>query len=114
MAAPSGPPARFEGLLFGTIIIVLGITLLLDRAGVVHVFGYRPFWPFLVIAFGLVKLSQPRQDGRREGAGWVLFGVLMLLHEMDVLAFHDTWPLLFVEIGLSMVWKATTRPRGVA
>ena len=114
MAAPSGPPPRFEGFLFGTLIVALGIGLMLDRAGAVHLFGYTSFWPFLVIAFGLVKLSHRRADGRREGGGWVLFGVLMLLHELDMLRLHDSWPLLLVALGLSMVWKEMTRRRGVA
>ena len=114
MAAPSGPPPRFEGLVFGTLIMALGIALLLDRAGVVHLFGYTSFWPFLIIAFGLLKLSHRRADGRREGAGWVLFGVLLLLNEMEMLRFHDSWPLLFVAVGLGMVWKEISRRRGVA
>ena len=114
MAAPSGPPPRFEGLLFGTLIMALGVGLLLDRAGIVHLFGYTSFWPFLIIAFGLVKLSRRRDNGQREGAGWVLFGVLLLLNEMDVLRFHDSWPLLFVAVGLGMVWKEISRRRGVA
>ena len=114
MAAPGGPPPRFEGLLFGSLIMALGIGLLLDRAGVVHLFGYTSFWPFLVIAFGLVKLSTRRADGRREGAGWVLFGVLILLNELEVMRLRDSWPLLFVVIGVSMVWREITRRRGVA
>ena len=114
MAAPSGPPLRFEGLLFGTLIMALGIALLLDRTGVVRLFHYTSFWPFLMIAFGLVKLSHRRDSGTREGGGWVVFGVLILLNETDVLRFHNSWPLLFVALGLGMVWKEVSRRRGVA
>jgi len=42
----------------------------------------------------------------------VFFGVLMLLDEMQVLRFRDSWPLLLVAIGISMVWKDVVQRRG--
>jgi hypothetical protein len=104
--------ARVEGAVFGLLIMALGVALLLDRAGVVSLFGYSTFWPFLVIAFGLVKLSHRRDDGAREGGWWLFVGVWMLLNEMRVLRFRDSWPLLLVAIGISMAWKEVVRRRG--
>lgn len=103
--------ARFEGAVFGILIMALGVALLLDRVGVVSLFGYSTIWPFLVIAFGLVKLSHRRNDGRREGGWWVLFGVWILLNEMRILRFRDSWPLMLVAIGIGMVWKEAVRRR---
>ena len=65
--------------------MLLGATLLLDRTGVIDAFDYAPFWPVVVITIGLVKLSHRGDDRRRHGGWWVLFGVAMLLHEMDML-----------------------------
>ena len=105
---------RIDGAIFGLIIMALGVVLLLDRAGVVTLFGHSTFWPFLIIAFGLLKLSHPRDDGRREGGWWLFFGGWMLLNEMRVVRFRDSWPLFLVAIGISMVWKEVVRGSGVA
>jgi hypothetical protein len=114
MAAPSESTPRFEGVVFGALVMLLGIALFLDRAGVVSWFGYASFWPFLIIAFGLVKLSKRRNNGRREGLGWVVFGVLLLLSETGVLRLRDSWPLLLVAIGIGLVFNEISRPRARA
>ena len=97
------------GLVFGVIIMLVGATLFLDRTGVIDAFDYAPFWPVVVITIGLAKLSQRRHDGRRHGGWWVVFGVVMLLNEMDVLRGRDAWPLLMVAFGVSIVWKELVR-----
>ena len=97
------------GLVFGMIIMLLGVTLFLDRTSVIDAFDYAPFWPVVVITVGLAKLSQRRDDGRRHGGWWVVFGVAMLLNEMDVLRGRDAWPLFMVAFGVSIVWKELVR-----
>ena len=108
------PAPRFQDAAFGLLIIALGVVLLVDQAGIVTLFGRSTFWPFLVIAFGLARLSQRHASGRRHGGGWVFFGVLLLLNEMRVVRFRDSWPLILVAIGIGMVWKEMFRRRGVA
>ena len=100
---------NITGLVFGVIIMLLGATLFLDRTGVIDAFDYAPFWPVVVITIGLVKLSRRREDGRRHGGWWVLFGGAMLLNEMHVLRGRDAWPLFMVAFGVSIVWKELVR-----
>src|SRR5258708_36131785 len=100
-----------ERAFFGLLIMALGVALLLDRAGVVELFGYSSFWPFAIMAFGLVKLSHRYEDGHREGGWWLFFGVWLLLNETGVLRGRDTWPLFLVAIGISMVWKELVQRR---
>jgi len=102
------------GIVIGLVIVALGVVLFLEQIGT---FGWRPtwsFWPVLIIAMGLARFSQPRADGRREG-GWLIFiGSWLLLNEMRVLRFRDSWPLLLVALGIHTMWKAiarTTQPR---
>lgn len=100
------------GMLFGLMIMLLGAALFLDRTGVIDGWGYVSVWPIVLVAVGLVKLSQPRTDGRREGGWWVFFGVWIFLSQMGVLLLHESWPLFLVALGISMVWKeARTRAR---
>ena len=95
-----------EGLAIGLVIMALGVTILLDRAGVVSIYGHFIFWPFVLITIGLIKLLKRRATGRREGGWWLFLGVWLLLNDMDVLRFRTSWPLILVAIGVSIVWNA--------
>jgi hypothetical protein len=92
-------------LTIGILIVALGIALLLDRAGVIDAFGRTTFWPFVLIGVGLVKLANRPEHGPSHGGWWVFFGVWLLLNEMRVLRFRDSWPLFLVAIGISIVWN---------
>jgi hypothetical protein len=85
--------------------MLFGVTLLLDHLGLTDGFDYALFWPLVVIAIGLGKLSQRGGDGRRHGGWWVFFGSWMLLSQLHVLWLRDSWPLFLVAVGISMVWK---------
>jgi cell wall-active antibiotic response 4TMS protein YvqF len=99
------------GLVVGLLVMALGIGLLLDRTGILVGFGWHNFWPWVLIAVGLIRLSILRDDGRRVG-GWMLFlGLLLLLNQTHVLRFQESWPLFVVSVGLTMVWKEVF-PRG--
>ena len=105
-------PSR-EGAVIGAIIMLLGIVLLLDQAGIIRWNGLWSFWPFALIIGGLVKLTR-RQDGHREG-GWLVFiGAWFLLNEMHVLRYGESWPLFLVAVGISIIWKAVVRPSNVS
>jgi hypothetical protein len=96
------------GIAIGAIIIALGVTILLDRMGIIALFGAHVFWPPIIICFGLLKLSKERADGRREGGWWVFIGVWLLLNNMGALRYRTSWPLFLVAIGVSIVWNAVS------
>lgn len=93
------------GLLIGTTIMLMGVALLLDRTGLLRGFHYTAFWGLVVLTIGLVKISTVREDGRRAGGWWVFFGVWMILNETHVWRFRESWPLLLVAMGVSLVWR---------
>ena len=75
--------------------------LLLDHAGVIDWGTRTGWWPILAIIFGVTRLAT---GGVRSGAFWVLIGAWGLLNEYGVLQFEDSWPLLLVIAGGSMVF----------
>jgi hypothetical protein len=94
-----------SGLVVGIAIMVFGVTLLFDQLGLIDGPDYAVFWPLVLIAIGVVKLSQRGADGRRRGGWWLFFGAWMLLSQMHILWLRDSWPLFLVAVGISMVWK---------
>ena len=112
MASFEGPTPRAAGIGVGLTIAGLGILLLVDQTGLL---GWHPrwsVWPFLLIVFGIARFAAPRPDGSRDGGSWlIVIGVWLLLNEMRVLRFRDSWPLILVAIGVHTMWKALRRGR---
>jgi hypothetical protein len=106
MAFFDGRAPEWTGILIGRTIVGFGLILLFDQTGV---FGWQPswsVWPFLIIGAGLARFVSPRPDGSREGGWLVAIGVWLLLNEMRVLRFRDSWPLILVALGVHTMWKA--------
>src|SRR4029450_10298957 len=103
------PNPGWAGVVIGLMIAGLGLVLFLDQTGL---FGWRVvsrLWAVLVIGPRRARSSPPRPDGTREG-GWLIFiGTWLLLNEMRVLRFRDSWPLILVALGVHTMWKAVMR-----
>ena len=95
-------------LAMGVAIISLGVLLLLDHAGVIDWGTRTGWWPLLAIIFGVTRLAT---GGVRSGAFWILIGGWGLLNEYGVVQFEDSWPLLLVIAGGSMVLGSFSAPR---
>jgi cell wall-active antibiotic response 4TMS protein YvqF len=106
MTSLDGRTPEWTGILVGLTIVGFGLILLFDQAGL---FGWQPswsVWPFLIIGAGLARFATPRPDGSREGTWLIFIGVWLLLNEMRVLRFRDSWPLILVALGVHTMWKA--------
>ena len=105
------PGLNVGGALVGLAMMAVGVVLLLDQTGIVAALGWRHIWPSVLISLGLARLAFPREDGRRDG-GWMVFiGTLLLMDQLRVLRFRESWPLFIVAIGVTMVWKEFGRRR---
>lgn len=96
-------------LMFGLMIILIGVVFTLDNLNIAHAEDYLRFWPAGLIAIGLAKLWQVRHD-QGSAIGGVLFtliGSWMLLDTLDYIdvSFIDFWPLLLVFVGGMIVWQ---------
>lgn len=106
--------ARRGRVFAGLIIIAAGLVMLSDRIGISGIHLSGRYWPFLLVAFGLVRwLDRPmRENGRRRsrrpGAWLVYLGLWGFVNEFHVLGLdYDTsWPLLIVGAGIWMTWRA--------
>ncbi len=110
-AADARPRRGHRGMATGFGLIVLGVLFLLHTLDVVDFRYSWEWWPLLLVLFGVIRMFE-RSD-RSSGLWLVLIGLWLLVNEREISGFtyHDSWPLLVVVVGLSMVWTAT---RGAA
>jgi predicted membrane protein len=104
-------------LIFGLVVIALGVLFTLDNLGVLEAGEILRWWPALLLAYGVTRLTG--LYGRRNtvpGIVFTLAGALLLLHEFGLIHVNpwDFWPVVLVVLGASMVAGATRRARDAA
>jgi predicted membrane protein len=104
-----------SGILFGSVIVVIGLLLLLDNMGIVQVHDLWRFWPVILIVVGVSKVLEGRTP-----AGWVwgglvaLVGAMLLLDNLHILVIDlgdFIWPLAVIGFGVMLLLKALDRRR---
>lgn len=101
-----GPTAQ---VVFGLMIVVLGVLFTLDNLDVIQAGDYLRYWPAGLVAVGLLKLYQ----GVRDGHGWfsgVIFtgvGTWMLVNGVLYIRVdaRQLFPLVLVVFGGYLVWR---------
>ena len=107
--------SSMSGVLFGAVIVVIGLLLLLDNMGIVQVHDLWRFWPVILIVVGVSKVLEGRTP-----AGWVwgglvaLVGAMLLLDNLHILVIDlgdFIWPLAVIGFGVMLLLKALDRRR---
>jgi len=93
----------------GLLIMAAGVVLLLHQQGVIEIGPIGRWWPLVFVVLGLWKVTGP--DGERDapgGAMFLVFGAWFLAcnHRWMGLTFGNSWPLVFVAMGVKIIVKA--------
>lgn len=102
-------------LVFGLLIILVGVLFTLDNLDLFEADRVISYWPSVLIVLGAAKLWQ----GRAEHGSGLTGGLLMFVGiwlQLEVLDYVDQsivsfWPLLLVLAGAALVWQGLTRGR---
>jgi len=102
-------------LIFGLIVIALGILFTLDNLGIVDASEIIGYWPLFLVFYGLSRLTGFLS--RQNTAAGVLFtaiGTWLFFHNLGYIhaGWGDLWPLVLVILGGLMVTRALARARG--
>ena len=100
-------------LVFGAVLVTLGILWTLDNLGLADASQFLRWWPALVIGYGLLRLTG--LDGTRRvvsGTLFVLAGCWMLARELGYVhvSIFRLWPIFMIVIGASLVWRSMRGP----
>lgn len=91
-------------LVFGAIILLLGILFLLENLGILYVQRLWQFWPAILIAMGVARLIDGRDWHRKSwGATVAGMGVIFLANSLGYLpwrAWDLLWPALLIFWGI--------------
>jgi predicted membrane protein len=117
----SARPRITGQVVFGFLIIVVGLLFTLDNLGFIDAREVIRFWPAGLVLVGLVKLWHASRDGRGWFGGlfFVVLGVWMLAARIVyfTIELRQLVPLVLVFLGGYMVWRGfggTRRASGVS
>ncbi len=104
-------------IVWGGILILLGVLYALDAFGVLAAGDIFRYWPLILIGIGATKISQARFSSQRT-AGFILvaIGGVFLLRALNLVWFRgkDLWPVVFLLVGGFLVWQALMHRRSPA
>lgn len=105
----SRPGIRITGqMIFGLAIAVAGVLFTLDNLHILRAREYLEYWPIVLVAIGLVHISQAKSAaGAVGGAIWVLVGAALLGDRLGFIHANiwNFWPLILVLVGGRIVWQ---------
>lgn len=93
----------------GGAVLLLGIVFLLNNFDLIDIGPAWRFWPLIVVAMGLSKIVQAENSlERRRGFWWTFIGLWLFVSVAHIfgLTFRDSWPILLIGVGISMIWKS--------
>jgi predicted membrane protein len=102
-------PSPNGRLLFGIIILTLGVLWTLDNLGLVESGVVLQWWPAALILFGIAKLFGL---GTRRNVVWggtfAVAGAWLLAGNLDLIRAHlfSLWPLVLIAIGITIIMRA--------
>jgi hypothetical protein len=107
------PPRERSQLLFGVVLLLIGVVLLADNLGFYIPLSLWKLWPLVLMAFGVLGLALPSRHLDRRGGLW-LFAVGLYggfgMYDWFGLGW-SAWPLFLIATGLSIIFFERRRPR---
>lgn len=105
-------------LIFGIIVLVLGVLWTLDNLDVVDADTVLHWWGVVPLVWGAMialGIGCPRRVFA--GSLWMVAGAVALLHAAGLVSFSvfELWPILFIFVGANIVfrsWKGGSTPWG--
>jgi len=91
-------------ILFGLLLMSVGLVFGLDTLGVIEAGQYLRFWPAILIAGGLIKLAFP--GGVTAGLFWVVIGSGLLVHTLGIVEIWRLWPFGLFFLGAYIAYRA--------
>ena len=102
-------------LIFGLVVIGLGVLFLMDELGIMNASEVLRWWPAAMLAYGLMRLTGTLcRQHPVSGVIFTLIGGWLLLRNLGAIPYglRDFWPVVLIALGVVMVSGGLRRGRG--
>lgn len=101
-------PLFSANLVFGSLFILAGATLLLDRLGYVDAGQIFYYWPLALVIFGIGLLVRRGRQAVVSGSLLTVVGSVLLLKRLGILnvGLRELWPLVLIAIGIVVLYNS--------
>lgn len=100
------PPYRNGRVLWGLLLIGLGVLFLLDRFDIVEVEDLVEYWPFILVAIGINRMAG-YSTARNFTSGFFLvflgLWLFAIIKGVFGITLENSWPFLLIAAGVGMV-----------
>ncbi|MEP7351617.1 MAG: DUF5668 domain-containing protein [Acidobacteriota bacterium] len=96
------------GLFIGLFVTLMGVAFLLRNLNIIYFDNIGRFWPVLLIALGISKLTSSQRSVSWTGVAFAGFGTLLLLNNFNLIPFNpwrSFWPLWMIGVGVWMLLR---------
>jgi len=101
------PHVHSGRLVIGAAIMALGVVSLLVRLNILWPGVFALYFPVVLIVFGMIRIMWPSRPGQEIGGMWIaLAGGLLLFDRLDIMKLRESWPVVVIMAGLTLVFKA--------
>lgn len=100
---------RTGNVVIGVMLVLLGVWLMLTRAGVAAWSGNWTLWPFILFGVGLARFLQSPPNGPKEGLLFLTAGAWLFGGEAEWWSLGDSWPILVIAFGLVIALNSGRR-----
>jgi hypothetical protein len=101
--------SRKGNLVIGTMLVLVGLWIALERAGVLHWTGMWSLWPLILGGWGLAKFVQTPPGEPKEGLVLMTAAAWLLVSEAGYIDLSDSWPILVIAVGLIIAFNGGRR-----
>ena len=98
-------------IVIGAMLVLTGVAIMLDRAGVFHWTGQWTLWPLILGGIGLARLIQSKPGEPKQGLLFLTAAVWLLIGEAGWVSLSDSWPIVIIVLGLIVAVNGGTRRR---
>ncbi|MBV1776136.1 cell wall-active antibiotics response protein [Burkholderiaceae bacterium DAT-1] len=103
---------RINHLIIGAFILIFGLISLLDNMGILRTNVFEVFWPLVLCALGVARMTRPGNgDQRTFGMILIGLGAFLVLHNLGYIAagMHVFWPVVLILVGLRIMSRSSRR-----
>jgi len=102
---------RKGDIVIGATLVLAGIAVVLDRAGVLHWREQWTLWPLILGGIGLARLVQSVPGEPKQGLLFLTAAGWLLLSESGWVSLEESWPIAVIALGLIVALNGGTRRR---